>query len=414
MSLRSPSVIVAGALAAAAALVPGQAAATSTAAAVTSSPPLSYYSEAPGRLVDTRIGSPNFGVPKGRIPAYGSLAVLPFDSSGRQAVVLSLTVIRPLAYGSLAVGPTKTTATTALSFSPGEIRTQAVTTLTTEGREGFVVYNHSAGTLDLVIDETGFFSSYFGGNSGPGFDPRRIADTRTGLGVARARVSPRGVLFVPTGQTGPAILWVTVTGATASGWLSAASGISTSTSMVSFAAGETVTATTSVTAADTGTVTLFNGSSGSIDVVVDLEASVGGAGSRFVAQSPWRLADTRTGLGTGGSTTAVAPHTSLVVKVAGDSSPVPTGSYGAALSVTVTQPTGRGYLKVASAAGTSAVSFTPGRTATGLALAGLSTGGTVSIYNGSFGTLHLVVDVEGYFLRPVYSRSVGVVVHPAG
>jgi len=79
---------------------------------------------------------------------------------------------------------------------------------------------------------------------------------------------------------------------------------------------------------------------------------------------------------------------------------VPAGSYGAALSVTVTQPTGRGYLKVASAAATSAVSFEAGKTVTGFALAGLSSSGTVSIYNASFGTVHLVVDGEGYFLRP--------------
>ena len=387
---------------AAVALLPQPAQATAArarAAAVTASPPLAFSSEPPQRIVDTRIGSPDYGVRKGRIPAYGSLAVVPFDSSGHEASVLSLTVVRPSAYGSLGVGPTATTATTALSFSPGEIRTQAVTTLKRDASEGFVVYNHSPGSLDLVIDETGFFSSYLGGTGGPYFSsPTRIADTRTGLGVAKGRIPPRGVLFVPTGAAATA-LWITVTDPTASGWLSAASGISTSTSVVSFAPGQTVTATTLVTAADTGTVTLYNGSSGFLNVVVDQENSASGAGSAFVAQSPSRIVDTRIGLGTGGSTAAVAPHSSLVVQVAGGTSPVPTGSYGAALSVTVTQSTGAGYIKVASAADTSAISFEPGNF-TGFALAGLSRGGTVSIYNGSFGTVHLVVDVEGYFLRP--------------
>lgn len=79
-----------------------------------------------------------------------------------------------------------------------------------------------------------------------------------------------------------------------------------------------MTATTVVSSADTGTVTLYNGSPGCIDVVVDREPNVvDDDGSLFAAQSPSRLVDTRTGLGTGGSTAAVAPHSSFVFQVAG-------------------------------------------------------------------------------------------------
>jgi len=144
---------------------------------VISSPPLSFVPHAPGRLADTRIGSRDWGVPKGRIPAYGSLTIKPFDRTGPQAVVLSVTVVRPSAYGSLGVGPTAATATTALSFSPGEIRTAAVTTLTMEGQDGFVVYNHSPGSIDLVIDSTGFSTQFGGGSAGPQFGSPDVSPT---------------------------------------------------------------------------------------------------------------------------------------------------------------------------------------------------------------------------------------------
>jgi hypothetical protein len=67
----------------------------------------------------------------------------------------------------------------------------------------------------------------------------------------------------------------------------------------------------------------------------------------------------------------------------------------------VASPTGFGYL-TAYAAGTtrphaSSINVTRGHTAANLAVVRLGSGGRVSIYNGSSGTVRLVADVEGYY-----------------
>lgn len=405
--LRTVAAVV---LCAAVALVPQpapSAAAASASADVVSSPPLSYVHEPPSRLVDTRLGNPNIGVPKGRIPAYGSLTIKTQRGATppqrRQALVVSLTVVRPSGFGYLTAGPAKATGTTALTFIPGVIQTQAITTLTAGPDESFVVFNHSDGSIDLIVDETGYFTSsrQAGGLFLFGLPHERIADTRIGLGVRQGQVPPHGVLFVYTGGRDAAALWITVTRPTASGWLSAASGISTSTSVVSFTRGQTVTATATVSTADTGTVTLYNGSSGYLDVVVDRDNLVGTTyGSRFVAQSPSRLVDTRIGLGAGGSSRPIAPHSWLEARVTGGTSPVPIGSRGVAVSVTVVHPQGVGYLNFDGSSHTSALSFEAGNVRTGFALVEVPPAGTIRIYNESFGTVHLIVDVEGYLLPP--------------
>ena len=75
------------------------------------------------------------------------------------------------------------------------------------------------------------------------------------------------------------------------------------------------------------------------------------------------------------------------------------GAAAVALNVTVTAPTGSGYLTVYPAdmarPNTSNLNFTAQRTLARLVVTQLSSTGQVVLYNGSSGTVQLVADVSG-------------------
>jgi len=66
--------------------------------------------------------------------------------------------------------------------------------------------------------------------------------------------------------------------------------------------------------------------------------------------------------------------------------------------VTVTAPQTAGFVSAADAApnGSSSLNFVAGQTVANLVISKIAPDGTVSIYNGSGGTLQLVADVQGY------------------
>ena len=124
-----------------------------------------------------------------------------------------------------------------------------------------------------------------------------------------------------------------------------------------------------------------------------------GPTGRYTPVTPARILDTRDG--TGGITGAVPSGGTIDVQIAGRGGLPSTDLAGVAMTVTVTQPTGLGYLTVfPSGAGRPAPSnlnFSAGETTANLVVVKVGSNGKVSVFNSVGGTTHVIVDVAGWY-----------------
>jgi hypothetical protein len=155
-----------------------------------------------------------------------------------------------------------------------------------------------------------------------------------------------------------------------------------------------------------GSVDFTNGSTQSVDLVVDLSGYFGTTGTEsFVPISPTRYVDTRKKFGayTGNLTSSGAVAADGTLQGGFTPSPgitaVPQWAMAVAANVTATQPSQAGYIEAypsqdQTPPGTSSLNFTAGATVANAAtLSAYST----DFYNGSPGTVQLIVDVAGYY-----------------
>jgi len=121
------------------------------------------------------------------------------------------------------------------------------------------------------------------------------------------------------------------------------------------------------------------------------------APSEFYTLAPCRLVDTRAA-----QAPALAAYERRVLAVAGGACGVPATATAVAVNVTVVGATAPGHILVAPGNGlteSSALNFRPGLTRANNGVALLATDGTggLAATNGSAGSVHLVLDVSGYF-----------------
>jgi hypothetical protein len=261
-------------------------------------------------------------------------------------------------------------------------------------------------------------------NSAPGtyraLTATRVLDTRYGVGAAREAVTAHGtVRLTLTGRGGlpsdgpsAVVLNVTETQATHSGYLTAyPDGLSRPVvSNVSFPAGQTVANLVTVRLGADGAVDLYNGTSGSVQIIADLRGYyLSGAAvdpGAFTPLAPARVLDTRSGHG------PVAGRAVLPVQLTGVGGVPVSGVSSVVLNLTATQEQGSGYLTAygdGSRPGTSNLNFTTGRTVANLVTVPLTSAGAVNVYVGSAASVELVVDVAGYFLTGSPAASGAVV-----
>jgi hypothetical protein len=125
------------------------------------------------------------------------------------------------------------------------------------------------------------------------------------------------------------------------------------------------------------------------------------AASNFYTLAPCRLLDTRNATGPLGGP-ALAASAQRTFTVAGTCG-IPTNAIAIAANVTSIAPPAAGYLSLypgnAFPLGTSALSFTVGKTRANNSLLELSTNGTgtLGVQNASGGSVNIIVDVVGYF-----------------
>jgi streptogramin lyase len=240
--------------------------------------------------------------------------------------------------------------------------------------------------------------------------PTRILDTRLNLGAAgavpagaTARLQVTGRGGVPAAGVGAAVINLAVTQPRAAGHLSVfADGTARpATSSLNFSAGQTIANLVVARLGSDGQVDLYNGSTGSVQLVGDVSGwfadGVSAAGG-LATVPPTRILDTRSNLGASG---AVPAGGTVRLQVAGRGGVPSSGAGAAVINVAVTGPRAAGYLSVfadgTARPATSSLNFSAGQTIANLVVARLGSDGQVDLYNSSAGSVQIVGDVSGWF-----------------
>jgi hypothetical protein len=356
-----------------------------TAANAVTAPPGKLTPSAPKRILDTRPDdADSYKIPLGD----GSAMKVPLHAAGSMAAVVNLTAVDPCGAGYVTAYPCNTTPPLASSVNfPARRTTATEANVMLDGNGDFCIYAFS--TTDVIVDLFGLY-----GPNGSGYTPltpTRFVDTRpgaTGSAIpARlaanvpGKVKVAGVGGVPANAT--AVEFNLTAVAPDNDVFVTAYPCSATPPLVSnlnALDGTTVANNVVVALDNTGSVCLVANSG--VDLLVDVTGSFGTGGSRYYATTPTRLLDTRDlGGVTRGGQVAVA---------------VPGGGKAAAVSVTITGPSGPGYVTV-TPCGTSplasALNYVAGDLVTNLAAAGLDDSGHICI--STYESANIVVDLAG-------------------
>jgi hypothetical protein len=384
--------------------------------------PATYKPLTPARILDTRDGT-------------GGLGKLPFSShvaqtfqvtghggvpSGATAVTGNLTVTQQTNPGYLYVGPVAMNypASSNLNFPMNDDRANAVTVALGAGGTLGVTYVGlgSSAKAHVIFDVTGYFVPDTSGATYFAVTPARILDTRDGTGgLARLPFSSHvaqtlqvtGHGGVPSGAT--AVTGnLTVTQQTSPGYLyigPVAMNNPTSSNLNFPMKDDRATAVT-VALGTGGTLSItYVGlfSSATAHVIFDVTGYFvpGTGGAKYVALSPARMLDTRSGTGLSG---AFFSHVARGFVVAGPAS-VPANATAVTGNLTVTLQANPGYLYIGPVAvnypTSSTLNFPLSDDRANAVTVALGAGGTLSVTyvapDNSAAT-HVIFDVTGYFV----------------
>ncbi|SCG76928.1 hypothetical protein [Micromonospora coxensis] len=303
--------------------------------------------------------------------------------------------------------------TSNVNFVAQETVANLVTVPVTNGKVR--LRNSGGGTVHLIADLQGVY-----GPQGSGFkslSPARVLDTRTAAAIpARADQVLDLSAKLPADATA-AVLNVTVTQPASHGVLTVYPyGLTAPVaSNLNFVAGQTIPNLVIVPVRN-GKIVIRNASAGSTHVAADLGGYFGSAASgateHYVPIGPRRIVDSRTGTGLLGrqpGSLRAQESTSFYAQYYGDNPtnlttgcnincPVPTALVA---NVTITEPTAPGVLTaypyLTTRPTTSNVNFIAGETASNLTLTKANQT-SLTVYNGSSGSAHVIIDQSGYFI----------------
>ena len=228
--------------------------------------------------------------------------------------------------------------------------------------------------------------------------PARILDTRTGAPISAGQTQDLVVTGhggVPTIGTTAVILNVTATGPTGAGFLTVwpSGAARPNSSALNFGVGQTVANLVEVGVGAGGAISLF-GSTGSVDVVVDVQGYVtANAGGLYNPLPPSRVLDTRDG-GTLGSGSVIR------VQLAGVGGVPASGAGAVVLNLTSVNQSSSGYLTAwpdgSQQPLASSLNFEAGQAVANRAVVKLGANGAIDIYN-AMGSSDVVIDVSGWY-----------------
>lgn len=370
-----------------------------------------YHAFGPKRLLDTRkaigVGTTT------PVPADGTVTLTVdgaqgIPASGVSAVVLNVTATGPSAGGYLAAyaDGQPMPKTSNVNFEAGQTVANQVTVPVVDGKVSF--HNGSIGTVNVVADAFGYYTSSATDNAFSAVTPTRILDTRSGLGVSQGKIGADSSITLKVGAVGavPAnatavVLNLTATQGTIGSYLTVyPTGTALpATSNLNFAAGESRPNLVVVPLGANGSVNIYN-EAGQVHAVADLMGyftPASSSGSTLDIGVPTRVLDTRNAIGVGAST-PVAANGSVTLSLPG----LPAGTTAVILNVTVTAPASSGYLTVYPGSGaapaTSSLNFSAGETIPNLVIVAVADG-KVSFHNGSSGTVHVIADLFGAYAQ---------------
>ena len=374
--------------------------------------PGSYSTVVPSRVLDTRQG---IGAVKAPVAARSTVTFTlpPGSADAAGAVALDVTAVNPAAAGFLTAYPAGSVLPTAsnLNFQVHQdVPNLVVVRLGAGGKVS--IYNGSNGPVDILADLHGSFLA--GQNVGdPGtlvpMTPTRFLDTRSGVGTAvNGRVMPHsvtkvriaGVHGLPANVSAVA-LNITAVHSPGQGFITAYPGAAMpSTSSLNYEAGQDRANLALVEVGTDGTVSLVNGSSFPVDLVADVSGYfVSGtptADGAFVPFSPVREVDTRRSHR--GFVPALA---TLKVQIFPAGDPVAKNVKAVAVNVTAVAPQASGFFTTwdgsAPMPAVSNSNFQARHDVAGSVIVPVNADGTISVYNGSYGNVDIIVDLDGIF-----------------
>jgi PKD domain-containing protein/parallel beta helix pectate lyase-like protein len=370
-----------------------------------------FHPLSPTRVLDTRKGTGTNGV-VAPVAGNGTLPLTiegasGIPATGVTAVEVNITAVDETAGGYITAyaDGVNRPRTSNVNFAAHQtVPNMAVIPVGADGK--IDLFNGSAGTTDLVVDVAGYYGQGAGLGLEPLSSPLRILDTRTSSPIPGDGANTGAFFMFGSDQFsagGAEVLNVTVTGATADGYLTIWPDGSPRpiASNLNFKAHQTIANQVIVPVGTNNAIDIwYSAATGSTNVIVDLTGSfttAGGAG--YVPVNPTRMLDTRSGIGAAAQ--AVAANGTVNVKLVGVS-PLPAqGVSAVAANVTVTKPAVGGYITVfpnylSTAPKVSTLNFAAGETVSNMTAMSIQADG-LKLFNGSGGTSQLVADVYGYY-----------------
>ncbi|MHB8262886.1 MAG: S53 family peptidase [Acidimicrobiales bacterium] len=421
--------------------------------------PGTYHPVTPVRVCDTRPGNPSglsgTALTQCEGKTLGPASVLAVKvseisgiPSGATMAYMNVTAVGATQPSYLTVYPAGTSRPVVSSINVSA--SQAVPDLvavplpTSGAYAGQVSIYNNAGSVNVVVDVEGYSqgpsTSYSGGRYVPLAVPERIADTRcsvptyesahqsycsnlpssnAGLVTIRASQSESvhvgGIAGIP-GTAAAVVFNLTVASPAGSGYFTAYP-LGASRPMASnlnWAPGETRSNQVVAPLGSSGEIEIY--SSAVANAVLDVSGYFTGSsstasGSDTVAMSPVRICDTRSGNPSdlSGSQAQCNGHTlasgkELSVKVLGVGGVPSSGVSAVMMNLTALGGAAQGYLSVDPSSippRTSNVNWdAPDTISPNFAIAVPDSSGYITIYNGSAGSVNVLVDICGYFMAP--------------
>jgi hypothetical protein len=369
-----------------------------------------------GRILDTAKGTGGFSTPmeagKYRTIKVAGLAGLPDDGSVG-AVSLNATVGGSSGYGTLFGRPDADTGrTTMLIYNgvSGEYTSNSATLAV--GTDGTIQVMTETSSR-LILDVQGYYTANTDGTAAGGFVPvaKRLVDTRSGTGSAKAAIAPgksidvqiTGANGVPSGASAAVVNLIAVNSTDADGYLTPyATGGTKPANSLHYAPSETTSVQAQLPLSAAGKMTIAN-SSTTTNLVVDLQGyfTAAGTGGAVFTPSYGRAYDSRAS-----GNTALAKNETRSIQIAGTAGVPVMGSGITAVTLTLIVAHGgsAGYADVYADGktnpGTSAVNFQPDEIQTNTITVPLGANGKIALRNAAEAT-NYVVDVQGWYINPV-------------
>ncbi len=241
----------------------------------------SYQGLAPSRLLDTRAG---LGAPAGALGqqstmSLGVVGVGGVPATNVTAVALNVTVDVPTAPSHLTVWPAGEGLPLASNLNYRAGQTVPNMVLAKVGAGGHINIYNNAGSVHVIVDVVGYFTTQHALGQQVPLPPRRLLDTRIGLGAPTAPLGAArtldlqvtGITDVPATGISAVALNVTVDRPTAPSYLTvfpSGSPVPLA-SNLNYVAGQTVPNMVIATVGAGGRITIYN-NAGTTDVIVDL------------------------------------------------------------------------------------------------------------------------------------------------